>query len=209
MPSFCALLILLAHTPIVTEAAAEEPFEGQIHMRTKADGVENLTDYFVKPTAIRSETTSKGKTAVSIRDYTSGKFYTLMSRLKQYLQRRLEDPANASQKYYGFGQVGELPPESTGKTEKILGYDCDEWVIKSKVETTYVWIPKDFPVIQGLSHSWPGGSVMFFRKIIQNAKGMEIYRQEYTEIKREVLPDSLFSLPADYTRYEFIMKGKK
>ena len=166
LPSLCALLILLAHTPIVTaSAAADEPFEGVIHMRTKADGVERLTDYFIKPTAIRAETTGQGKTAVSIRDYTNGKFYTLMSKLKKYLQTELPDRGNSPQKYYGTGQAGELPPENTGKTARILGYDCDEWVIKSKVETTYVWIPKGFPVIKGMSHSWPGGNVMFFRNL--------------------------------------------
>ena len=210
LTALCTLLIALTHTPVFTgAAAAEEPFEGIIRMRTKADGVESLTVYFVKPTAIRSETTGRGKTAVSIRDYANGKFYTLMSKLKQYLQRGLEDPANTPQEYYGFGQVGELPPENTGKTTKILGYDCDEWVIKSKVETTYVWIPKGFPLIKGLAHSWPGGTVMFFRRAIHNQKGIEIFLQEFTEIKREVLPDSLFSLPADYKKYEFKMKGSK
>ena len=190
--------LLLTATPIVT-AAAEELFEGIIHLKMSDSGESVKMRYLIKPKQMRMEIEAGGRISVMIQDYGNKKFYNLMPEMKQYMEIPMMDDGGRG------GDAKEPMPVKTGKTEKILGYDCEQYMVKDPQGTTEVWLTKDFYPVEGLSQRMNGSSFTPFRMITYDPSGKEMSRQEVTKIEKKKLADSLFKPPADYKKLEIEM----
>jgi hypothetical protein len=124
--------------------------------------------------------------------------------------------------------------EVTGKTETILGYKCNQILVKDKGTVTDMWVAEGLGVFMGLGNGGGGGGGMFgrgkpanaakweealkgkggfpLRVISRDAKGKESFKMEATKIEPGTLPDSLFLPPEDYKKFQMpdlgsMMKG--
>jgi hypothetical protein len=190
----------------VHPAMAAKPFEGTIHLDSKSPEGNVQLRYFIRPQIMRMEMESMGQTSVVIQNFGKGKLYVLMPETKQYMETPIMDEENPMM---GGDEAGapseESPPVKTGKTEKIHGYRCEQYMMKSPEGTMEIWVAKDFPTVKGLSVQWPIGSVTPFRVIMYDPGGKETYRQEITKVEKKKLADSLFKPPADYKKLEITM----
>lgn len=197
--------LLLTATPIVT-AAAEELFEGIIHMQMSGSGENVKMRYLIRPNMMRMEIESGGRMSVVIQDYGKKKSYNLMLEMKQYMELPMNEDGTmmGEGRMMDDGQSGEHAkeqmPVKTGKTEKIHGYDCEQYLMKDAQGTTEMWLAKDFSPVKGLSHEMSGSFFTPFRVITYDPSGKEMSRQEVTKIEKKKLADSLFKPPADYKK---------
>ena len=191
---------LLACMPFITgtaEAAGE--FEGAIRMDTKsADGDVQII-YFVRPQIMRTEMRSGQARAITIQDFVKKRMYTLIPQMKQYAVTPLADDEGSD--------LNEAPPVRTGKTKKILGYNCELYKIKSPEGKTDLWVTKDIPAVKTLSHNLDGSTVTPLRIITYDKSGKEVLRQEVTKIEEKKLSSSLFKPPASYKQFKSPIPG--
>ena len=195
---FSFIVSALFHaTVLTTPVMAASDFEGTIHMDTKsADGNVQMV-YFVKPKIMRIEMRSGQGQAITIQDFESKKLYTLIPQMKQYTITPMAEEE-------GDGPDEEKPVK-TGKTEKILGYNCELYKMKSPEGKMEIWATKDIPAIKMLSHNVDGSTLTPLRIITYDKSGEEVARQEVTKIKEKKLAASLFKPPASYKQFEFTM----
>jgi len=117
----------------------------------------------------------------------------------------------------------------TGKTEKILGYSCDQILVtdKDKGTITEMWVASDLGMFMGLGNSGGGGGGGLFggHKSAAAAKWEEVlkgkggfpmrvitrdaatpdkenFRMEATKIESGSQPDDLFVPPSDYKKFQ-------
>jgi len=114
--------------------------------------------------------------------------------------------------------------KNTGKTKKILGYDCEKFEFINKGKKGEAWMAKELggflffrnPDNKNYSgNEWEkaviGGN--YFPMVISeiNSKGKPTVMFEVLEITTQDLPNSLFTPPADYQKFDMskMMHGKK
>jgi hypothetical protein len=120
--------------------------------------------------------------------------------------------------------------EVTGKTETILGYKCNQILVKDKGTVTEVWAAEGLGNFMGMGNGGGmGGGGMFgggksanaakweealkgkggfpLRVITRDAKGKETYKMEATKIEPGSLPDSQFTPPAGYQKFDMPNMG--
>ena len=115
----------------------------------------------------------------------------------------------------------------TGRTEKILGYACEEYLSKHKKGETEVWVTAALGKLSGFywgekdaeKSVWQKhlASKGFFplRIVDRKSAGNEAMRMEAASVTPKSLPDSLFEIPKDYRNIELpkflnmkeVMKG--
>jgi hypothetical protein len=151
----------------------------------------------------------------------------LMPEQGMYMVMPIKKPIEQAAK-----QAGESTAEieRTGKTETILGYKCDEIVVKDKGSVTEMWVATDLGTFMGLGGGPGGGGgmgAMFgggrkgggggagakweevlkgkggfpLRVISHDAGGKETFKMEATKIEPGTLPDSLFVPPPGMQKF--------
>jgi hypothetical protein len=107
----------------------------------------------------------------------------------------------------------------TGKTEKILGYLCDEVIVEEGKEVTHIWgtsklgnfyqdLMKSFGSMAGDSDPKQKGGwetelealKLFPLKIISKENGSVTQTQEVTKIESKTVSSKIFDLPAGYEK---------
>jgi len=112
--------------------------------------------------------------------------------------------------------------EVTGKTESILGYKCNQILVKDKGLVTEMWVAEGLGAFMGLAGGNPMGGGMMgggkpasakweaalkgkggfpLRVITRDAKGKVSFKMEATKIQPGALPDSQFTAPAGYQKF--------
>ncbi|MFQ5431201.1 MAG: DUF4412 domain-containing protein [Nitrospinota bacterium] len=194
------LLVISALTcaPFITgPAAAAGEFEGTIHMDTKSSDGDVQMIYFVKPKIMRIEMRSGQGSAITIQDFESKKLYTLIPQMKQYAVTPLADDEGSG--------LNETPPVKTGKMEKILGYKCELYKMKSTEGKMEMWVTKEIPSVKVLSHNLDGNILTPLKTVTYDKSGKEVARQEVTKIEEKKLSSALFKPPASYKQFEMSM----
>ncbi len=140
---------------------------------------------------------------------------------KSYLEIDLKDSEQESQAENGGG-APEAKIRKTGKSAPILGYVCDEWVVKDGDVDVAIWgtpklggmyedLYKVFGQVKGRGRGpeheigWEGDLArmkVFPLKIVQSQGGAVTETQEITRIDAKPLAASLFEVPAGYTKQE-------
>jgi hypothetical protein len=177
-------------------------------------------DYFSKGAMLRMEPeqAAKGRGGgVVIQDNNSKKMIVLMDAQKSYMEMPIR---NASVEGDGRGGKKARAEQKakvtkTGKTETILGYSCEQYLVKSGQSEMEVWITKDLGPFFGMVG--PGGGTAVWEKeaktqggfpmrvIGKDKEGKEDYRMDVTKVEKKTLSASLFAPPSGYKKMDMPM----
>lgn len=171
-----------------------------------------------------SDHASKGKKQMtSIMDMEKKEMIMLMPEQKTYMVMPMKQAMDKATEHTDKN----MDIERTGKTEKILGYKCDQIIVKDKENgtVTEMWVAPNLGTFMGMSSGggmfggrksatsakWEealkGKSGFPLRVVTRNATGAEDSRMEVTKIEPGSQPDSLFAPPADYEKFSMPSMG--
>ena len=215
------LRLLFAAALLAGSAAFAAVFEGRmtLSMSSGKDRAQDL-NYAIKGHLIRLELTGKEQFAM-IMDAKKMEMTSLMPEQKMYMVMSVQGVAESAQK---AATGDDFSVEKTGRSEKILGYNCEEYVSTDKKRgvKTEIWVADGLGTFMGLGAGGGGGGPfgggrakgptweeafkgkpgMPLRVVSHDAKGKETFKMEATKIEPGSLPDSLFVPPADYQKFE-------
>jgi hypothetical protein len=229
------LLRLLAVSTLVLTAVSNTAvaFEGKISLSMTGDkkGRSQALDYSIKGQKLRMDMNAEGNPVATIMDMAKLEMIMLMPSEKMYMVQPIKKPVEAAA---DKAVQNTADVEVTGKTEVILGYTCNQVLIKDKGTVTEAWLAEGLDGFQGLGAPGGGGGGMFggkksanaakweealkgkggfpLRVISRDGKGKETYRMEATKVAPGPLPDSLFAPPSDFQKFQMpdlggLMKG--
>jgi hypothetical protein len=189
--------------PQVTAPAArtETPFEGEIQLSVNAPGAKADTSikFDIKGDRIRSETSNAGAgEAHLVSDLRQKKAYAVVDSTKSYAVMDIDAKAQAP------------AVQKTGKVERVLGRDCEDWVITDAGERFEVCAAKGIAYFDPPDASRAGGPepawaaaltkehAFPLRVVATDKAGKREFRAEATRIEPKRLDDALFKVPNDY-----------
>lgn len=212
----CAGLVLGTLT-----AHAATQFEGKVSLLIKSgDEAAQLINYSIKSGAVRMDLASEGGTMSMIVRTAKREMIMLMADQQMYMVMPLQVPGGE-----GGEGGGEPRIEKTGRTTKILGYTCAEWVMAEGDQSTAFWVTDQLGSFVGMGGGNPmageqGGSSPawesalkkeegFFplRVITRDSEGRETFRLEARKLEPGRLPDSLFVPPKGWEKFEMPQMG--
>ncbi len=141
---------------------------------------------------------------------------------KSYLEIDLKPEQEGEQEETAGGSSSGLKLRKTGKTQRILGYACSEWIVEdSDVATSFWGTSKLGDIYEGLHKTFgqlerrsPRSSSafgweselaklkVFPLKIVTSKGGSVVETQEVTKIEPKTLSASLFEVPEDYKKQD-------
>lgn len=186
-------------------------FEGVITWKETKRNVSMTKKMYVKGDMVRIETYKPGSTTelkgVKIVDMAKGVVTALIPSRKLYFEVQPKED----------GHDEDVTGKATGKSTKVLGYDCKEFMASSSNGNTVTFqcATGDFSFFSKLIHVMGKDDPMdvFFEKLGQkeaiplkaeekNATGTVVFTREATNIEKKALEDSLFQIPTDYSIWE-------
>ena len=209
---------------VLAAGLCAKDFEGKIrfkmtglgHAARNADGESAMfMNYFIKAGLIRMETEIQpGKVGCMIIDSAKREMTMLMPEQKMYMVMKTPEPRKTE------GQAAPAQDAEivrTGKTETILGYKCEQVIVKSKDGETETWSAEGLGTFHAMSRGGPMGRPApasawekaladkgFFplRVVHHDKSGKETMRMEAVSIDQQSVPDEMFVPPADYQKFE-------
>jgi len=198
-----------------THAFGVEAFEGKVSLAlTSGKGRVQDMDYSMKAQKLRMDIVAEGRAMSTIMDLTKQEMLMLMPEQGMYMVMPMKKPIEKAVKEAGES-TAEI--ERTGRTETILGYKCDEIVVKDKGAVTEMWVATDLGTFMGLGGGMGGGGGggagakweevlkgkggFPLRVISRDAGGKETFKMEATKIEPGALPDSLFVPPPGMQKF--------
>lgn len=215
---FLAVGILLT----AVQAFAASTFEGKISLAITAERGRTMNmDYSLKGQKVRMDMSAEGNLMSSIMDSAKMEMLMLMPDQQMYMVMPMQKAVGQAVEKAGSSTADV---EVTGKTETILGYKCNQILVKDKGTVTEAWMAEGLGAFMGLGGGGPmGGGGMFgggkpantpkwesalkgkggfpLRVISRDTKGKETYKMEATKIQPGSLPDSQFSVPEGYQKF--------
>jgi hypothetical protein len=206
---------------IATHSFAADTFEGKVSLAmTPAKGKTQTMDYTMKGTKLRMDISAEGTQMTNIMDMTKLEMVMLMHEQKMYMVHSMKKPVEKALEKQGES-TAEI--EVTGKTEVILGYKCNQILVKDKGTVTEMWTAEGIGNFMGMGSS--GGGSPFggkresasaakweealkgkggfpVRVITRDLKGKETFRMEATKIAPGPQPDSAFVPPSNYEKMD-------
>jgi hypothetical protein len=222
MKNFIALRAAWLGVVFLFAAVAAPAFEGRISLGfTDGKGREQVIDYAVKGTRVRLEPKMEQAAGTAmIMDGATQEMTVLMPAQRMYMVMPMHGVAKPGGTE---SPTQQQKVEKTGRTEKILGYDCEEYVMSDKGQSTEMWITDQLGSFMGLSGGNPmaglvGGKAKAeasgweqalkgkqgafpLRVVSRDPKGKEIFRLEAKSVKPENLGDELFKAPEGFQKF--------
>ena len=206
--SVLATAILTLLFAAVSVNALAQSFEGVLLVNATTErGVMPMT-YMLKGDNARMEFEGRpGMTAVMLMNGKENKSYMLMTQMKAYM----ELPSGEKQ-----GDSAKPQLKKTGKTQKLLGYNCEQFIVKSADQESEIWVTKELGKFvmfrmggmrqeQSSRDSWQesfAGS-NWFPLLASTKKGeKELGKFEVTKIEKKQLEASLFTIPEGYQKFD-------
>jgi len=202
------IALVLAASPSLVRA---QTFEGVIEFTVTGERGTMPMTYMMKGDNVRVEMEGRpGMKADFLIDTKENKSYMLMEQMKMYMELPAPPPPDSS----------APKPEitKTGKTQKILGYDCEEFLIKDGDRNSEVWITKDLGPFQLFKMGGRQGqnNVEAWQKMVGSEGGFpllattkegdtEISKMVATNVEKKSLDDSLFKIPEGYKQFDSSM----
>jgi hypothetical protein len=208
------LLILFAVTPVfadmtIVQKVTSGPFMGQ-------PGGDDVMTMKIKGSKARIDH-SNSKT-FQIIDLAQQKIYTADPDKKSVMILPLDMMQQVGSAVMGMGG-GTINFKKTGRTEKINGYNCEEYVMSSEGMMKLngnLWVTKDFDVaeygpfkefaesfLKGMKADNPPEGMTIRSNTKMNMMGKEVSAtNEVQNVSREPVPDSVFVIPPDYKTEE-------
>lgn len=221
LPRLAFLLAALA-APALLPAAT---FEGVVQMKIsdRHGGSHEITQH-LKNGLVRTEMDMGGRTMSVIMDMNKREIIMLMPEQRMYMVHALASPEEISDR-----ETPDISLEKTGETQKILGYTCTKYVVKSKDTATDLWLTEELGRFAGLGGgsgpfgmgrrnrapkaSWEkaleGKDFFPLRVVSHDAGDKNQFQLDVVAVHREPQPDSLFAAPADYRKFDMgaMMQG--
>jgi len=195
------IVFSLLSSPAVLQA---QSFEGVIEFSVTTERGTMPMTYMVKGDNVRVEMQGpRGMKATVLIDTKKNKSVMLMDQMKMYMETPQMPPPDTTQP----------KPEitKTAKTQKILGYECQEYLVKQGANESDVWVTKDLGPFQMFRMGGPRGqsNAEAWQKAIGNEGGFpllastkegdeQLSKMEATKVEKKSLDDSLFKIPDDY-----------
>lgn len=223
----CAFIF--AVLALLLPVAAQAQFEGVIDMKMTMFSDEKPKDIFYTISVQdhnlamtmkgMTETGEKGEKGRFIFRGDSKVLWILSDESKSYMEISLKDEQKRkrSEKAAKPADLGRR----TGKTETILGYPCEEWIVEEKEndEVTHVWATSKLGgvyewMMQSMKDAGGPGAAddmegwekdfvarhLFPLKVITKEGGKVTQQQEVTRIEKTSVPKSMFEAPEGYTK---------
>jgi hypothetical protein len=206
---------------------AADGFQGKVTLAiTDGKGRTHDMNYSIKGQKLRMDMSAEGHEVATIMDLEKLEMLMLMTEQKKYMVMPIKKPVErAAAKAKDYESTAEV--EVTGKTETILGYKCNQILVKDKGTVSELWVAEGLGVFMGLGNNGGGGGGMGgmfggkksanaakweealkgkggfpLRVVTHDAKSKEVFKMEATKIEPGTLPDSLFLPPAGYERFQ-------
>lgn len=166
--------------------------------------------------------TREAGTPAMIFDHAKQEMLILMPEQRMYMVQPMTKAGDMSG---GPNRGEDASIEKTNETEKILGYDCVKYIAKSKEGVTEIWVTDELGTFMGLGGGNPmggrsmmpdawanalrGQQVFPLRVVTKNPGGKESFRMEATAVNKTSLPESTFTAPTDYQKFDMqsMMRG--
>jgi hypothetical protein len=215
-----AVVLTLCFT---TSLLAADPFEGKVTLGMKSGKEkEAVIKYMMKGQRMRMEPEVEGAQGMAmIFDVQKGEMMTLMPEQKMYMVISLKGAMEKAAKNAANDKMPELV--KTGRTDKILGYNVEEYTFTDRGNTTEMWVTDQLGTYMGASSGGGGGGMMgrgkggaaqtwenllkgrdgFFplRVVTRDKKEKETFRMEAKEVQPGKVADSMFEPPAGYQKF--------
>jgi len=219
------LLRLLAVGALLTASvsSAADAFQGKVSLAiTAGKGKSQTLNYSIKDQRLRMDMEAEGHSVATIMDMGKLEMLMLMAEQKMYMVMPMKKPVEQAMAKQGGESTADI--EFTGKTDTILGYKCNQILVKDKGTVTEMWVAEGLGMFMGLGQQGGGGGMFGgghksanaakweealkgkggfpLRVISTDPKGKESFRMEATKIEPGTLPDSLFVPPAGYQKFQ-------
>ncbi len=216
--TWMALLLLLTEAAW-TPTHAQTIFEGIVESRnTTTDEMGQVQRYVmtlhVKGDKVRTDITGFGSNPPAVLIYRRdlGVVWVLNEKGKTFFEMRTSDQARMGE---GGQTQGKSNIRKTGKSKKILGYPCDQLMLRNNEAQTEYWGTRNLSVLaSSIARAFGsdpaelnGGmndelaAMGYFPMIVRTRmEGRLIESSEVTKIDRHALADTLFVLPSDFRK---------
>jgi len=204
-------------------------FEGKVSLGLKSGrDQEMIIDYAMKDGLVRMEPRmAEAEGAAMIFNLAKLEMTMLMAEQRMYMVMPLKA---AAAKAVNDRDPGTAKLEKTGKTETILGYVCEQYIVTDKSAVTELWVTDKLGTFMGTSGANPMAGMMggggksanaaaweealkgkegFFplRVIAKDKASKETFRLEAKKIEPGSLPASLFEPPAGFQKLDMSGMG--
>lgn len=208
---------LLLGSSVATVATA---FEGRVTLALKSGReAEQVIEYAVKGPRFRVEPRAEGMPdgTAMILDLERKEMVFLMPGERMYLAQPLKGGVAAA----AAERAGKAELRKTGRTETILGYACEEYVVQEGKETVELWITDQLGSFVGLALDNPMAGMMGgggakprgwedelrsrggafpLRVVGRDGRGRESMRLEVRKVEPGDVPDGLFRVPDGFQK---------
>jgi hypothetical protein len=204
-------LLSIAGLPSLLRA---QSFEGVVEYTVTTDEGTRPMTYMMKGDNVRVEMEERpGRKAAILMDAKNGKSIMLMDQMKMYMDLPAPPASDST--------VPKPEITKTGKTQKILGYNCQQFLIKAGDRQSDVWVTKELGRFQMLRMGGRGGkgNSEAWQKMIGSEGGFpllaitkegdtQVSKMEATKVNKKSLDDALFKIPEGYKQFDASMMGR-
>ena len=214
--SFSSTLIsAFALTAIAATSALAQAFEGVVQMQVKGERGTNDITYMIKDDVVRMEFEGGRRgPMIMLRNNKEDKTYMLMSEMKSYMELTMPEAPKDKE-----GAPAKPQVTKTGKTEKILGYDCDQFMVKNDDKETEIWAAKGIGKFMRMNgprqqnvYRWEDESEFkdYFplRVVTRGGEEGQESSMEVKKIEKKSLDAALFKIPEDFKKMEMPAFGR-
>ena len=216
------LFRLLAVGTLLTASVsfAADAFQGKVSLAiTSGKNKAQTLNYSIKDQRLRMDIDAEGHSMSTIMDMAKLEVLMLMPEQQMYMVMPIKKPVEQAMAKQGESTADI---EVTGKTDTILGYKCNQILVKDKGTVTEMWVAEGLGTFMGMGNKGGGGPFgggkpaatakweealkgkggFPLRVITTDAKSKESFRMEATKIEPGTLPEALFVPPPGYSKFQ-------
>jgi len=163
---------------------------------------------------MRTDIQSGHGTVSAIMDMKNQQMIFLMPQQRMYMVQTMSQPVIPQGQAHAAGSTPTLV--QTGEKETILGYECTKYTATNEKGTTQIWVTDQLGTFTGLFHGGAPGrpaqpppewenalkGKAFFPMRVIGTTGRGTFEMEVTAINKARLPDSLFSPPDGWQKFD-------
>jgi hypothetical protein len=191
-------------------------FEGRVVFKMN-DGKSDIhITYLLKDQLVRTEIAGGSQgSAVAIMDFENNKTILLIKEMQMYMEAPLDSINDTPSP--DLKQASSINVEKTGKTMEILGYNCEQYIVKDEDGSeSEIWATKAlgafFPIGKmGKNKSAPketwetlmADEDIFPLKVTQHSHtGVPKFQMTAESIEEKTVSDDQFQVPAGFNKFE-------
>ena len=209
-------LTLLPCSLLLCSLALSQTFEGVMTFRVSGKTLQQFT-YATKGERIRMEVEpSPGMTMAIIVDTRARSVTMIRDEAKMYFEMNLDQmspPPSVKET--------EITVTKTGKKETILGYECEQMMIKQEDRNAELWVTRGLgrfvqvnmnpraqsPMLKKLEEELLNEGYFPLRLLSTGSEGKTV--MEVVKIEKKQLDDKMFTVPAGYQKMQMPQPPKQ